>query len=72
MLLTIKGGGVERVAKKHPRMCVQNYSGAQFIAPRQGQMLGPIPDPGPAWDWVVELRGSFMSMNFQPLLLSGN
>ena len=34
--------GVMQVAKSFVRVCARNYSGTQFIAPRQG----PIPVPG--------------------------
>ena len=39
-------GGVAQVAKNGSRMCIRNYSGAQFIVPSQGLMMGPSPDPG--------------------------
>ena len=49
------GRGGSRVWNIFSQMCARNYSVAQFIAPSQGLMLCPSPDPGPIGEWGGEL-----------------
>ena len=50
---------------------MQEYSGAQFIAPIQGPILGISPVTGTAGDWEYNLRGSYRSTTTWPRLQSG-
>ena len=56
--------------KTFARVCMQNYSGAQFIAPRQGLISNPNMYPGPAGDWEDNLGGSCGSTTLRPKLQS--
>ena len=62
-------GGVMQVVKTFWCVCVQNDSGAWFIVPRQGPILGPSPVPSPAGDWGYGICGSCGSTTCQPRLL---
>ena len=42
--------------KTNPWVCAQNYSGAQFIAPTRGPILGPSLVPSPTGDWGDKIR----------------
>ena len=53
-----KGGGGHEGGEIFLQVYAQNYSGAQFIAPRQGLIPGTIPVTGPVGDWEEELHKS--------------
>ena len=63
-------GEVAWVANSCSQIIEQNNSRAQFNVPARGLMLGPIPGPGTAGYWGVELCGSCVSMILLPRLLS--
>ena len=65
-------GGVPWGAEMFLQICARNYYGTQFIVPSRGLMLGTSRSPGPAGDWVVNLRIQYVSMTLQPQLLSNS
>ena len=62
---------VQMVANVFARVCVQNYSGAQFIAPSQVPTPNTSPSTGPAGYWASEIRGSCGSTTLWPQFQSG-
>ena len=66
-------GGVRRVhlgGKKIMRVCAQNYSGKQFIAPRCALIPGLSPDPDPIGYWGGFLHKHWLSTTLRPWLQS--
>ena len=49
----------------HRRVCIfarEIYVGAQFNVPTRSLILGPSLPPCPTGEWVIDIRGSFVSM----------
>ena len=61
-------GGVMQMEKYPMWVCAQNYSGARFIVPGQGPILGPSSALGSAGYWVEEQCRSYGSKTSRPLL----
>ena len=64
-------GGVMQGMNSFMWVCAQILSGAQYIAPIRGPIMGNSPVNGPSGDWGGKLRRSWGSTNSQTLLRYG-